>query len=237
MTWLSKMSVAIGLMLARVRRRASGKWQDRTTRLLVVVLAVLAVPGLAVALLAAVRGDDWWGFWLNLGTELIGAVLVYILLQLFLGRESRKRELIEKMGSTVHDVAIEAVEELRHRGWLSDGSLRGAHLVAAHLEGANLIFAHLERALLMDAHLEGAHLVAAHLERAFLMAANLERAHLGAAHLEGAFLQDAHLEGVRLGGASFDETTTLPDGTRWVPDTDLARFTDPDHPDFWRYLR
>jgi len=39
----------------------------------------------------------------------------------------------------------------------------------------------------------------------------------------------AHLERAKLA-----EHTTLPDGTRWKPDTDLARFTDPDHPDFWR---
>jgi hypothetical protein len=26
----------------------------------------------------------------------------------------------------------------------------------------------------------------------------------------------------------------LPDGTRWTPDTDMERFTDPQHPAFWR---
>lgn len=216
MAWLSRISVAIALMLAlvavqaalalyalvvmggkrwrsaRVRRRASGKWQDRTTRLLVVVLAVLALPGLAVALLAAVRGDDWWGFWLNLGTELVGAVLVYILLQLFLGRESRKRELIEKMGSTVHDVAIEAVEGLRHRGWLYDGSLQGAILFRADLREANL----------NDADLRGANLAMADLRGADLWDANLQGANLGTADLRGARPGRADLRGALLYSAT-----------------------------------
>ena len=32
----------------------------------------------------------------------------------------------------------------------------------------------------------------------------------------------------------FNEKTKLPDGKKWTPDTDMARFTDPEHPDFWR---
>jgi hypothetical protein len=28
--------------------------------------------------------------------------------------------------------------------------------------------------------------------------------------------------------------TTLPDGTKWTLDADVARFNDPDHPEFWR---
>jgi hypothetical protein len=39
---------------------------------------------------------------------------------------------------------------------------------------------------------------------------------------------------VVLDGAAFSEETTLPDGTRWTPEADLARFTDPAHPHFWR---
>ena len=25
----------------------------------------------------------------------------------------------------------------------------------------------------------------------------------------------------------------LPDGSQWTPETDMARFTDPEHPDYW----
>jgi uncharacterized protein YjbI with pentapeptide repeats len=54
--------------------------------------------------------------------------------------------------------------------------------------------------------------------------ANLGEVNLGGANLQGAILKRANL----------DEFTILPDGTKWTPDTDMARFTDPDHPDFWR---
>jgi hypothetical protein len=32
----------------------------------------------------------------------------------------------------------------------------------------------------------------------------------------------------------FDEETRLPDDTKWTPDADMSRFTDPKHPEFWR---
>jgi hypothetical protein len=54
--------------------------------------------------------------------------------------------------------------------------------------------------------------------------ANLQGANLSYANLQGAVLEDAEL----------NETTILPDGTQWTPDTDLKRFTDPKHPNFWR---
>ena len=55
------------------------------------------------------------------------------------------------------------------------------------------------------------------------------RADLASADLFGADLMYANLT-----GADFAEDTRLPDGTHWTPDTDITRFTDPDHPRFWR---
>ena len=49
------------------------------------------------------------------------------------------------------------------------------------------------------------------------------------AHLSGAYVWRANLRDARP-----DSITPLPDGTKWTPDADLTRFTDPDHPDFWR---
>jgi len=51
------------------------------------------------------------------------------------------------MGSGVRDVAVPAADELRRRGWLTDGSLRGANLSRADLRGANLREANLSGAL------------------------------------------------------------------------------------------
>lgn len=61
-------------------------------------------------------GDDWG----NVGGELFGIALTVVVIA-FLGRrserEQHKKQLIFDMGSTVQDVAIKAVEELRRRGY------------------------------------------------------------------------------------------------------------------------
>jgi hypothetical protein len=59
-------------------------------------------------------------------------------------------------------------------------------------------------------------------------------------------LLEANLLNANLTDAKFDETTVLPDAVweyvtqtdinitgYWTPDTDMSRFTDPEHPDFW----
>ena len=168
-----------------------------------------------------------WPPWvMNLGTEIAGAVAIYLILNRFIGgrerrevgereMESHKKELIARMGSPVQDVAVEAAAELRRRGWLTDGSLQGANLEAANLQGARLWGAELQRARLRGAKLQGAR----------LWGAKLQGAHLGFANLQGASLVVA---------TTFDENTWLPDSTKWTPDTDVARFTDSNHPEFWR---
>jgi hypothetical protein len=223
---------------------------EGTARLRVGILLILIVVALVSSLWAVWPWPtgDWKGLALNFGTEMAGAVVTYALLELFIGRRERreaeeeelaakKADLIAQMGSSVKDVAVAAAEELRRHGWLTDGSLQGAFLARANLQGASLAEAKLEGANL-QANLQGANLVRANLEGAVLMMANLEGARLIWANLEGAFLQEANLEGAflpgaNLQGAKFNDETTLPDGTKWTPDTDMTRFTDPDHPDFW----
>jgi hypothetical protein len=181
---------------------------------------------------------DWGGLLLNLGAEFGGALATYVLLELLIRRreeeeekekerEAEKADLIAQMGSQVQDVAVAAAEELRRHGWLGDGSLQGVRLVGANLQGAFLGGANLQRAFLGGANLEGARLGGANLEGAYLAQANLEGAFLGGANLEGAVLAGANLQ-----GAKFSDYTTLPDGTKWAPDTDMTRFTDRKHPDF-----
>jgi uncharacterized protein YjbI with pentapeptide repeats len=204
-----------------------------TARLRVGVLLILIVVALASSLWAAWYTGDWGGLVLNFGTEMAGAVVTYALLELFIGgrerREAKKADLIAQMGSRVYDVAIAAVEELRRRDWLTDGSLQRIALIMANLQGANLFRANLQRA-----NLSGANLQEAFLSWADLQGASLEDTKLQEADLTMANLQGANLAGANLQNAKFDEYTTLPDGTNWTPDTDMARFTDPDHPDFWR---
>jgi len=138
----------------------------------------------------------------------------------YIQRQAEKRNLIIQMGGSDNGIARGAVRQLRIRGWLTDGSLKGADLQRAHLEGADLGEAHLEGTDLGEAHLEGADLWKAHLERAHLCGAHLEGADLRKAHLEGAYLGWAYLEGANLGKAHLEGAnlrwTTYNDETEWV---------------------
>lgn len=113
--------------------------------------------------------------------------------------------------------------------WLAGVDLSGVNLWFADLRGANLREADLKGVALEGANLQGAKLEYADLRGAELVGANLQGAELDYANLRGAELAGANLELARLA-----ESTTLPDGARWRPGADLARFTDPEHPDFWQ---
>lgn len=238
-------------------------------RLMFVVVAGLFFFGLAISLIAVGQSDDWWGFVLNLGTELIGAAAVYFLFDQLIEQprkraeereaerrklEDEKTKLIEGMGSSVRDVAIAAAGKLKLRGWLEDGSLKKAYLHKANLTGAILPWAILNGANLNRARLDGAKLPGAKLRGASLGRANLTKADLSDANLRGAFLAGAiltgaslvnsilygsqlwgaDLEGADLSDAKLNHQTVLPNGDNYTSETELARFTDPVHPDFWR---
>ena len=250
------------------------------------------------------RSPDWNSLALNFGTEMAGIAVAYFLIEKVIGQREKQEEvareqqeklkdLIGKMGSRAHDVAIAAAEELGRRGNFNDGTLAGANLGGVYLTGAklvgarlgganlteanlagarlyaanlveaNLIEANLTEANLTGAYLTGAKLILSHLTRAFLLSANLTEANLSGADLTGAYLMGAKLidanliqadlgeakliranliradlSGANLSGANLTgaklRRATLPDGTKWTPDTDMARFTDPKHPDYWR---
>ena len=256
------------------------RWQIWT------VIAAVGLAGLGLSSVAAWLNGDWLGLFLNLGTELVGAVAIYVLLDRFVsqreGQEAEKARLIEELGSSVADVAMAAAEKLRTRGWLADGSCQGASLDEADLRGADLPGADLCRAYLIEAELCGADLRGADLRGANLYAADLSEASLSGANLSEASLREADLpradlcrallcgadlthadlrsaylieadlrgadlthadlseadlskadlRGADLTGANIDVDTILPDGTKWTPDTDMGRFTDPAHLDY-----
>jgi hypothetical protein len=225
-------------------------------------------------------GSGWWdSFAQNAGTEMLGAFLTYFLIETLVGRRRRleedtkrreekeqekdaatqdlKQRLIRQLGSQLNEDAIRAADELRARGWLTDGSLQGVSLSHASLQGANLggadleqadlsganmiqanlINAKLQRANLMLAKLEGASLQGANLKGAILMAANLRSANLTGSNLQEAVLEEADLEWATLPrSVIINEKTSLPDGSYWTPDIvfDFSRFTYPLHYNFWR---
>jgi len=141
---------------------------------------------------------------------------------------------------------------------LSLADLRGVNLVAANLHGAILERANLQSAVLNKVNLQGANLMGANLHNAVLSGTHLEGANLVGANLHSATLWEAKLwhnphpewpdgtnefhvflrqilvRDTASGDTVFDDTTRLPDGTFWRPDTDMTRFTDPEHPNFWR---
>ena len=92
---------------------------------------------------------------------------------------------------------VKAVEELRARGWLEDGSLEGVRLCHAHLEGADLFKASLRRVDFHQAHLHEADLSGADLTKAKLARADLRGVNFSGAILTEADLLKANLVGAR----------------------------------------
>jgi uncharacterized protein YjbI with pentapeptide repeats len=108
-----------------------------------------------------------------------------------------KTELINKLYIPEHKLVIQAVEELRVHGWLTDGSLRGIGLCRAQLHDADLMHADLRNVDFHQADLEGADLSLAKLQGAKLSRANLRSANLSHADLTNAELYKADLRGAR----------------------------------------
>ena len=194
------------------RPRAWWRSLDDTTRK---ILYVLAIAALITALPAAALSGDWSGLFLNLGTELAGGAVTFVLLDQVLGTSRRKRELIAQMGSSVNDEAIRAVEDLRRHGWLTDGSLRGMSFVGANLKKAPLENAQLEQTNLMHVDFQDAILPRANLEGASLIkakfnGANLVDAKLRRVHFLGADFQRADLNSADFTGAARDDVNNMP---------------------------
>jgi uncharacterized protein YjbI with pentapeptide repeats len=123
---------------------------------------------------------------------------------------------------------------------LEGATLCGAQFFRARLEGADLRWtsgdgvglaeARLDGAVLRWADFDGGNFVDASLRGANLLRASLRGANLVRADLRGALLDEANLLGAVLDLARLDESTVLPDGSRWSPAADLTRFTRPPAP-------
>lgn len=119
--------------------------------------------------------------------------------------------------------------------WLGEANFSYAKLTSANLRGAELESSNLERANFANANLCKANLKQADLHSASLYDAEFDQACLDLANLSGSNLLYANLRGASLRETRFDEATVLPDGTNWTRDTDMSRFTDPQHSDFVAY--
>lgn len=106
-------------------------------------------------------------------------------------------DLRKKLRSWDNRVVHEAVEELRVRNWLTDGSLDKIALCYAHLEGADLLKASLRYVDFHQASLQWADLSMADLTGAKLTRTNLQSANLSETSLKDADLYKANLGDAR----------------------------------------
>jgi hypothetical protein len=211
----------------RRREQATGN----TARLRLVLLSLLVTVLLASSAWGLLRSGTWAALALHLAADLGTAMLIGALVVYAIGRreeEGDRADLIARLGSATHGEARSAARELRRRGWLGDGSLRGAALRGARLALVDLAWANLSWADLAWADLQ-----AAGLRGAVVRGADLAGADLREADLQDADLSWAHLRGADLAGAELNVRTVLPDGLLWAPTVDLARFTNPEHAEFW----
>jgi len=109
--------------------------------------------------------------------------------------------LIRKLRSPDNKRALEAVEGLRARGWLEDGSLCKIPLCHVHFEGADLF----------KAKLMGVDFHQAHMARSNLSMADLSRAKLARADLQGADFSETNLENASLYKANLQDARNLTD--------------------------
>lgn len=106
-------------------------------------------------------------------------------------------EILNQLHTTGKRAALQAVKELRDKGWLTDGSLRGVALCKACLQGANLEDADLCCVGLHQANLEWANLSNANLQAAKLSLCNLSGSNMENAKLDNADFYKANLRGVQ----------------------------------------
>lgn len=159
--------------------------------MLVILVGIAIVTGaISSSLRVSPSAVQWWeNALLNFSTEMLGALLTFILIDLVIGgREKReaeereetrrlKRRLIKRLRSPNNEITASAAGELRHRGWLENGTLESAYLSHANLRGVDL----------SNADLEGARLTRAKLQDTVLSGANLEGSTLKVEQLSQAY--------------------------------------------------
>ena len=203
------------------------------------------------------------GYSTNVYTEMLSIFVTILVLDRLNERRDTlqlKRRLIREAGSRDNSTALNAIDWLRSEGWLTiyddEQLLLRKKLSRAYLDNAYLYQANLEDANMYKANLSYADLSKANMRDAFLHRATLDNTSLYNTDFRRAVLWNASLRGAKyIDTARFDELTALPDAmpakdengrnmmnefghfvydTYWTPETDMTRYTDPSHPDFWQ---
>ena len=104
-------------------------------------------------------------------------------------------EILNRIITKDNRIVLQAIRELRDRGWLEDGSLQGAAFCKAYLHNASL-----EKAILCCAGFHQANLSWANLSGADLRAAKLSLCDLSGSNMENTKLDSADLYKANLRG-------------------------------------
>jgi hypothetical protein len=149
-------------------------------------------------------------FYANISTELVSIAVTVLVIDALNERraiQQEKANLILQMSSPTNSIAKEAVRVLRMRGWLTDGTLKGANLQRANLRNAFLEKADLRGIFFYEADLQGAFLQWCNLEGARKLE-NEQMAQLK--FFRGAILPD---------GTTYNGRFNLPGDLKWARDT------------------
>lgn len=143
-----------------------------------VYLAIGILIGLVGFPLIGLVSADFQSFLYDLAPEAVGIVFTVLVLNRFDQiREDRQtyERLVREMHSRYNQFALQAIEELRVLGWLSDGRLRGHDLRGSDWRDANLYQANLTECDLQRVQFDHADLYEANLTRAKVTPAQLRR--------------------------------------------------------------
>lgn len=198
--------LALGATVLILDRAAQRRERESYKRRLLREVRI-QTPAVAVAALASIDHESWWS-------------------ELYNSLQKNELECAQWEKANLHGKHLSRLH-------LYEASLLEANLLRANLEATFLAKAVLAGAKLEEANLQSANLGLANLQNANLLRSDLRGAILVDAQLNGADLWRAKLQGALLDNVHFDEATRLPDGTLWTPETDMRRFTDPNHPEFW----
>lgn len=188
----------------------------------------------------------------NLVPETIGIIFTVLILNRAADNRAQaelRKQLLAELRSSSTSPAVNALDRLRHEGWLEDDyfiSNEGSVLLRANWEGAYIGNLNFQNADLRGANfkgvvvvnkngiqktsfknadmwgiqLQGSNLKEVQLQGADLTKANLEHAILWGANLEGAYLQGAQLDKAMWADPFGIVKTILPDGMPWSAEED-----------------
>jgi len=177
----------------RLMRRSLG---NPLHQIVMALVASLALVFAGISFFFDVYGIVWISDFLQgISTNMIGALAVFLLVDVFWGEGKELQQIHEELRSRNNVIARAAIEKARMKEMLYDGSLSGLVFSGADWSNSDLSDAKLARSSLTYVNLKGA---------------NLSR---------------ADLQWTDFSFAQFDESTILPDGTCWTSDYDIERFT------------